>query len=73
MILVGFVNCSVTLGRFDVQFSLSTMGSCNSVLRKGHVGDMILIVGDLKHQIYLWIISDTIFLEYQGEADLDLN
>ena len=42
-ILVGCVNWAVTLGRFDVHFSVSTMGMYNYASIKGHHGDMLII------------------------------
>ena len=38
--LVGCANWAVTLGRFDVHFSVSTMVRYNAETRKVHLGDV---------------------------------
>ena len=54
----------VTLGRFDVQFYVSTMGRYNAASGKGRIGDSIRIFGCLNHYIKLWIIYDTTLINY---------
>ena len=64
--LVGCANWAVTLGRFDVHFSVSTMVRYNAETRKVHLGDMIIFLGYLKHHMKCRIICDTSFLGDQG-------
>ena len=52
-------NWSVTLGRFDVYFSVSTMGIYNSAPIKGHIGSMLRIFGYLNHHMKFFRIFDT--------------
>ena len=42
-ILVGCPNGKVTLGRFGVHFSVSTIERYNSELSKGNLGSMLII------------------------------
>ena len=62
MILVVCANWKVTLGGFDVQFSVSTMGSYMSTPRKGYLGVILIIFGCLKHHMKLRIVFGAIFL-----------
>ena len=71
--IVVCANWSVNLGRLDAHFYVSTMGRYNSAPRKGHIGDMLRIVGYIKHHMVLWSICDTICLEDQGEVDIELS
>ena len=47
--IIGCSNRAVTLGRFDVHFSVSTIGRYNYTPRKGDIGAMLKIFGYLKH------------------------
>ena len=68
--IIGCSNRAVTLGRFDVHFSVSTIGRYNYTPRKGDIGAMLRIFGYLKHNTKLRIVYDTRILEYQGEVDI---
>ena len=71
--LVGFSNGSVTLGRFDVHFDVSTIWSYHAAPRKEHLGDIPRIFGYLNRHMKIRIICDTCFLEDQVKVDLELN
>ena len=71
--LIGCVNWLVTLGRFDLHFSVSTMGRYNYAPRKGHIGAMLIIFVYLKNHEKYRIIYDTSLLEDHREVDIDLN
>ena len=62
-ILVGWANWVVTLGRFDFNFTVSTMRRYNEYPLKGILGAILIIVGYLKHYTEFRIICKTRFLE----------
>ena len=49
--MVGSLNCVITLGRFDIQFSVTTMARYSHAPREGHLKAVIRIFGYLKNSI----------------------
>ena len=49
--LVGSANWTVTLGRFDVHYGVSTLGRYSFAPREGHLKAMLRLFGYLKHHM----------------------
>ena len=60
--IIGCANWRVTLGRFDVDFYVSTMDRYNAAPSKVHRGTMLRIFGYFKHHMKLQIICDNSFM-----------
>ena len=66
-------NWEFNIGRFDIQFYVSTIGSYNVVLSNGNLGALVRIFGYINHHIKLNIIYDIILIKDRGEFYLELN
>ena len=58
-ILVGSANWTVTLGRFDVYYAVSTLRRYSAMPRQGHMKAMLRVFGYLKHHMKRQILCNT--------------
>jgi hypothetical protein len=62
--LIGSGNWAVTLGRFDIHFSISTMGRYSAAPREGHMQAMLRLFGYLKHHMTRKLVIDTTMMDH---------
>ena len=57
--LVGSANWTVTLGRFDVHYAVSTLRRYSTAPKQGHMKAMLRVFGYLKHHMKRQILCNT--------------
>jgi len=65
--LIGSLNWTVTLGRFDIMFLVVAMARYNAMPREGHLKTCLRIFGYLKHHAKGAILFDTTVPDMVGE------
>ena len=71
--MVGSLNWVITLGRFDIQYAVSTMARYNSAPRPGHFKALIRVFGYLKKFDKGRLLIDPTLPEHEKYPYDDLN
>ena len=71
--MVGSLNWVITLGRFDIQYAVSTMARYNGAPRSGHLKALIRVFGYLKKFDKGRLLIDPTLPEHENYPYDDLN
>ena len=64
--LIGFLQLSITLGRYDVQYATNTLARSGQKPRDGYMKRALRVFGLLKHHMRAKILFDPTPISHEG-------